>query len=144
MTTDRRDALALLSSLDRYLAGNEALSVIRVPSGDEEKARSDTRVAAERFHTPPVQRVPSRERVRHAFQLTCQFIRLVCHCLEHRTLGSTPCLYSACGSVAICEHMPDTDGRPPFDPTRAAGSAHPARRKHTPPIAGRGILPLTE
>lgn len=42
--TDRRDALALLSSLDRYLAGNqEALSVIRVPSDDEEKARSDTR-----------------------------------------------------------------------------------------------------
>ena len=42
--TDRRDALALLSSLDRYLAGNkEALSVIRVPSDEEEKARSDTR-----------------------------------------------------------------------------------------------------
>lgn len=42
--TDRRDALALLSSLDRYLAGNnEALTVIRVPSDDEEKARSDTR-----------------------------------------------------------------------------------------------------
>jgi transposase len=42
--TDRRDALALLSSLDRYLAGNkDALTVIRVPSDDEEKARSDTR-----------------------------------------------------------------------------------------------------
>ena len=42
--TDRRDALALLSSLDRYLAGNaEALAVIRVPSDEEEKARSDTR-----------------------------------------------------------------------------------------------------
>ena len=41
---DRRDALALLSTLDRYLAGNkEALTVIRVPSDDEEKARSDTR-----------------------------------------------------------------------------------------------------
>jgi transposase len=44
VTTDRRDALALLSCLDRYLAGNqEALTVIRVPSDDEEKARSDTR-----------------------------------------------------------------------------------------------------
>jgi transposase len=42
--TDRRDALALLSSLDRYLAGNkEALTVIRVPSDEEERARSDTR-----------------------------------------------------------------------------------------------------
>ena len=42
--TDRRDALALLSCLDRDLAGNpEALTVIRVPSDDEEKARSDTR-----------------------------------------------------------------------------------------------------
>jgi len=42
--TDRRDALALLSCLDRYLAGNkEALTVIRVPSDEEEKARSDTR-----------------------------------------------------------------------------------------------------
>jgi transposase len=42
--TDRRDALALLSCLDRYLAGNqEALTVIRVPSDDEEKARSATR-----------------------------------------------------------------------------------------------------
>jgi hypothetical protein len=39
---DRRDALALLSSLDRFPAGNtEALSVIRVPADDEEKARSD-------------------------------------------------------------------------------------------------------
>lgn len=42
--TDRRDALALLSCLDRYLAGNtEALTVIRVPSDEEEKSRSDTR-----------------------------------------------------------------------------------------------------
>jgi len=42
--TDRRDALALVSCLDRYLAGNtEALTVIRVPSDAEEKARSDTR-----------------------------------------------------------------------------------------------------
>jgi len=42
--TDRRDALALLSCLDRYLAGNkEALTVIRVPTDAEERARSDSR-----------------------------------------------------------------------------------------------------
>jgi transposase len=39
--TDRRDALALLSCLDRYLAGNrEALTVIRVPTEQEEQSRS--------------------------------------------------------------------------------------------------------
>ena len=42
--TDRRDALALLSCLDRYLAGNTtALTVIRVPTDEEERARSDSR-----------------------------------------------------------------------------------------------------
>jgi transposase len=42
--TDRRDALALVSCLDRYLAGNkEALTVIRVPTDAEERARSDSR-----------------------------------------------------------------------------------------------------
>jgi transposase len=42
--TDRRDALALVSCLDRYLAGNkEALTVIRVPTDEEERARSDSR-----------------------------------------------------------------------------------------------------
>jgi transposase len=46
--TDRRDALALLSCLDRYLAGNhEALTVIRVPADQEERARSDTRQRAQ-------------------------------------------------------------------------------------------------
>lgn len=35
--------------------------------------------------TPDAQRLPAREGVRHAFQLTCQFIRLLRHCLEHRT-----------------------------------------------------------
>lgn len=46
--TDRRDALALVSSLDRYLAGNkEALTVIRVPADDEERARSDSRQRAQ-------------------------------------------------------------------------------------------------
>lgn len=42
--TDRRDALALLSCLDRYVAGNtEALTSIRVPAEAEEQARSVTR-----------------------------------------------------------------------------------------------------
>ncbi len=42
--TDRRDALALLSCLDRYLAGNdEALAAIRVPGEAEEQSRSATR-----------------------------------------------------------------------------------------------------
>ncbi len=46
--TDRRDALALVSCLDRYLAGNsEALTVIRVPSDAEEQARSATRQRAQ-------------------------------------------------------------------------------------------------
>lgn len=44
-----------------------------------------TRAAATLAKTPAAQRVPSRENVRHALQLTCQFIRLVRHCLEHRT-----------------------------------------------------------
>lgn len=34
---------------------------------------------------PASQRVPSQEMVRHATQLTCQFIRLVRHCLAYRT-----------------------------------------------------------
>src|SRR5687768_16656876 len=42
--TDRRDALALLSCLDRYVAGNTtALTSIRVPSEDEERSRSISR-----------------------------------------------------------------------------------------------------
>ena len=42
--TDRRDALALVSCLDRYVAGNtEALASIRIPTEDEERARSLTR-----------------------------------------------------------------------------------------------------
>lgn len=43
------------------------------------------RTAATRARTPPAHRVPSREMVRHARQLTCQFIRLVRYCLEHKT-----------------------------------------------------------
>ncbi|BET66297.1 hypothetical protein ASA1KI_33430 [Opitutales bacterium ASA1] len=46
--TDRRDALALVCCLDRYLAGNtEALAAIRVPSESEERTRSDTRQRAQ-------------------------------------------------------------------------------------------------
>lgn len=42
--TDRRDALALVSCLDRYVAGNtEALTSIRVPTEVEEQSRSVTR-----------------------------------------------------------------------------------------------------
>jgi transposase len=42
--TDRRDALALVSCLDRYVAGNsEALTSIRIPTEAEERARSLSR-----------------------------------------------------------------------------------------------------
>lgn len=46
--TDRRDALALVSCLDRYLAGNTAaLAVITVPSDEQERSRSVTRQRAQ-------------------------------------------------------------------------------------------------
>jgi hypothetical protein len=38
-----------------------------------------------RFGPPASQRVPAQEMVRHAAQLTCQFIRLVRHCLDYKT-----------------------------------------------------------
>jgi len=42
--TDRRDASALLSCLDRWLAGNtRALTPVRVPTETEERARSESR-----------------------------------------------------------------------------------------------------
>jgi len=42
--TDRRDALALVSCLDRYVAGNtEALTSIRIPTEAEEQSRSISR-----------------------------------------------------------------------------------------------------
>ena len=42
--TDRRDALALVSCLDRFVAGNtEALTSIHIPSETEEQSRSITR-----------------------------------------------------------------------------------------------------
>ena len=42
---------------------------------------------------PAAERVPSHEMVRHATQLTCQFIRLVRHYLQHKTLwqAALPC-----------------------------------------------------
>lgn len=49
------------------------------------ETKVQARSAATLTHTPAAQRVPSRENVRHALQLTCQFIRLVRHCLEYKT-----------------------------------------------------------
>lgn len=43
------------------------------------------RAVAERTRTPATKRAPARESVPLAVQLTCQFIRLVRHCLQHRT-----------------------------------------------------------
>lgn len=44
------------------------------------------RQQAERIQQRPAnRRVPAQEMVRHAAQLTCQFIRLLRHCLDHRT-----------------------------------------------------------
>ena len=41
--------------------------------------------AARRKACPEAQRVPAQQMVRHAAQLTCQFIRLVRHYLDHKT-----------------------------------------------------------
>ena len=41
--------------------------------------------AQRRDARPDAQRVPAQEMVKHAVQLTCQFIRLVRHCLAHQT-----------------------------------------------------------
>lgn len=49
------------------------------------ESKVHSRTATKRTQTPPAHRVPTQEMVRHALQLTCQFIRLVRHCLEHRT-----------------------------------------------------------
>lgn len=56
------------------------LEAIGVPA-TKVHARARERIDA----TPEAKRVPARESVRHAFQLTCQFIRLLRHCLAHRT-----------------------------------------------------------
>jgi transposase len=43
--TDRSDARSMLTALDRYLAGNShALTVIRVPTVDQERRRSESRI----------------------------------------------------------------------------------------------------
>jgi len=43
--TDRRDARAMLGALDRYLAGNpHALCVVRVPTIEQERRRSESRI----------------------------------------------------------------------------------------------------
>ena len=41
--------------------------------------------AARQAARPAARRVPAQELVRHATQLTCQFIRLLRHCLNHQT-----------------------------------------------------------
>lgn len=43
------------------------------------------RRAAARYRQPLGQRVPSHQMVRHALVLTCQFVRLVRHCLREKT-----------------------------------------------------------
>lgn len=50
-------------------------------AGVTEKKVLDRRAAARR-RQPPEKRVPTQEMVRHALCLTCQFIRLVRHCLR--------------------------------------------------------------
>ncbi len=62
----------------------EAVIITREKENSVNEAKVQSHTAARRAETPITQRVPSRERVRHAFQLTCQFIRLVCYCLDHR------------------------------------------------------------
>lgn len=52
------------------------------------ETKIDERNAAQRANTEEAKRVPARERVRHALQLTCQFIRLVRYCLERRICWS--------------------------------------------------------
>jgi hypothetical protein len=49
------------------------------------REQKSTRRTAERIErTASPRRVPAQELVHHALQLTCQFIRLVRHCLEHK------------------------------------------------------------
>jgi transposase len=43
--TDRTDAVAMLGALDRFLAGNpHALAIVRVPTVEQERARTQTRL----------------------------------------------------------------------------------------------------
>jgi hypothetical protein len=55
----------------------------------EQAGVSESKIELKRTATatarPASQRVPAQEMVRHASQLTCQFIRLVRHCLDYKT-----------------------------------------------------------
>ncbi|MEO7698809.1 MAG: hypothetical protein ABIZ04_06260, partial [Opitutus sp.] len=57
----------------------------RLESAGLREAKVLSRARDLHTHTPTAQRVPSREMVRHALQLTCQFIRTVRYCLESKT-----------------------------------------------------------
>ena len=50
------------------------------------EGKVERRAAQSQQEQPLEQQVPAQKMVRHATQLTCQFIRLVRHCLDHRTL----------------------------------------------------------
>jgi len=50
--------------------------------------RVERRAAQSQQEQPVEHQVQAQKMVRHATQLTCQFIRLVRHCLEHKTLWS--------------------------------------------------------
>lgn len=61
--TDRTDARALLSALDRFLAGNpQALTVVHVPGIEQERRRSQSRVREEPA-TATQSRCPARTRL---------------------------------------------------------------------------------
>ncbi len=60
-----------------WLASLEAAGIREVKVERKQAARVQAR--------PAEKRVPAQEIVRHAAQLTCQFIRLLRHCLVHKT-----------------------------------------------------------
>lgn len=60
---------------------------------------------------PASQRVPAQELVRHAAQLTCQFIRLVRRCLYLKPPGTPPFLSLNPAWNLICSDFPDTIAR---------------------------------
>lgn len=61
-----------------FLATLELADLREEKTAVQQQARRDAR--------PAVQRVPAQEMVRHATQLTCQFIRALRHCLRYQTL----------------------------------------------------------
>ena len=69
---------ALTHNLLTILLATLELAGIREQKVERQQA---ARIAA----CPANQRVPAQEMVRHAAQLTCQFIRLLRHCLVHHT-----------------------------------------------------------